>query len=87
VIVFCGSLNTFDEKSFYDTLAAAFGAASETVAFNFLSSPRLAGADWLSWHAPKEVLAFAQQLTNDVTMLDDYMDGDCTLAMRKAHKK
>ncbi|MGE5609570.1 MAG: hypothetical protein ACM359_09980 [Bacillota bacterium] len=87
VIVFCGSLNTFDEKSFYDTLATAFEAATEMVVFNFLSSPRLAGADWLLWHAPKDVRAFAQRLTADVAMLDDYMDGDCTLAMRKAHEK
>lgn len=84
VIVFCGSLNTFDRQGFYDTLAAAFMATSDMVAFNFLSSPRLAGADWLLWHSPEEVAAFARQLAYDVTVLNDYMNGDCTLAMRKA---
>jgi SAM-dependent methyltransferase len=87
VIIFCGSLNTFDDKTFYDTLAMAYSAATEIVAFNFLSSPRLAGADWLSWHRPEEVVAFAQQLTPEVTMLNDYMDGDCTIAMRKNNRQ
>jgi len=83
-IVFCGSLNTFQAAEFHRALRAAFEGAGEAVLFNFLSSPRLAHAEWLRWHAPPEVLAFARQMTDDVKVLMDYLDGDCTMAVRKA---
>jgi SAM-dependent methyltransferase len=82
-IIFCGSLNTLDAAAFYRSLRAAVEAAGKTVVFNFLCSPRLASAEWLTWHRVEDVLAFARQMAEDVTLLDDYMEGDCTIALRK----
>ena len=45
VVVFSGSLNTADDAAFYATLARAYAAAAETLVFNFLSSPMLAGRE------------------------------------------
>jgi hypothetical protein len=83
VVVVSGALNTLDAAAFYGTLRRACDAAAEVLAFNFLSSPMLAGRSFLHWHAPEQVVAFARGLTRDVTRLDDYLPGDCTLALRK----
>jgi len=83
VVVLCGSLNTFDVEAFHRTIRLAYDAAGESLIFNFLSSGRLAAAAWLHWHRPEDVLAFARNFTDDVASLSDYMDGDCTIAMRK----
>jgi SAM-dependent methyltransferase len=83
VIVFCGSLNTLSEEHFYDALNTAFEATAEWLAFNFLCSTRLAAVDWLTWHRRDTVLAFATRLTPSVTVDERYMDGDCTMVMRK----
>ncbi|MCY2952711.1 MAG: class I SAM-dependent methyltransferase [Planctomycetota bacterium] len=84
VVVLCGSMNTFDAAGFFGTIRTAYDAATEVVVFNFLSSPRLAAAEWLSWHDPADVLAFVERFSDDVRRLADYMDGDCTVAIRKA---
>jgi len=84
VVVLCGSMNTFDAARFFGTIRTAYDAATEAVVFNFLSSPRLAAAEWLSWHEPADVLAFAERFSDGVESLADYMDGDCTVAIRKA---
>ena len=81
VVVFSGSLNTLDDGPFYATLRRAFDAAAERVVFNFLSSPYLAGAEYLRWRCPSDVVRFAAQLTRDVRTLDDYLEGDCTVAL------
>jgi SAM-dependent methyltransferase len=84
VVVFCGSVNTFEPGDFYRTLRRAYDAATEAVVFNFLSSPRLAAAEWLRWHRPDDVVAFGRRLADDVVILADYTEGDCTIALRKA---
>ena len=83
VVYFSGSLNTLDAAAFYRTIRLAYEAAAETLVFNFLCSPLLAGAAYLHWRPPSEVVAFARTLTHDVRKLDDYLDGDCTLALTK----
>jgi hypothetical protein len=83
-IVYCsGALNTIDSADFHGTIRNAFAAARRTLVFNFLSSPLLAGETYLRWHHRRDVLAFARSLTRSVDVLDDYIDGDCTIAMRK----
>ena len=83
VVYFSGSLNTLDAAAFYRTIRLAYEGAAETLVFNFLCSPLLAGAAYLHWRPPTEVIAFARTLTGDVRKLDDYLDGDCTLALAK----
>jgi SAM-dependent methyltransferase len=83
IVVLCGSLNTLEEGIFHSTLRHAFSAATESLVFNFLCSSRLASAKWLTWHRVERVRSFAESLTSDVTVIDDYMDGDCTMALHK----
>ncbi len=82
-IVLSGSLNTLDTATFYKTIRYAFDAAIEGVVFNFLDSPFLAAASYLTWHPRAEVFAFAQSLNRDVKMLHDYLHGDCTISICK----
>jgi hypothetical protein len=84
VVYFSGSLNTLDATTFYRTIRLAYEATAESLVFNFLCAPLLAGAPYLHWRPPNEVVAFARTLTNDVRQLDDYLDGDCTLALTKS---
>jgi SAM-dependent methyltransferase len=84
VITFSGALNTMDSSGFYSTLKRAYDAARETLVFNFLCSSRLAGADYLVWHPTDEVIGFARTLSDRVRKLEDYLPGDCTVAMGKA---
>jgi hypothetical protein len=81
--VLSGSLNTLDTPNIYKTIRYAFDAAIEGVVFNFLDSPFLAAASYLTWHPHTEVLAFTKTLSDDVTMLHDYLHGDCTISIRK----
>lgn len=82
VVVFSGSLNTIEDDDFYATIRRAYDASAEAVVFNFLCSSYLAGADYLRWRRPDDVIAFARQLTPDVRTLDDYLHGDFTVALR-----
>lgn len=82
-VVFSGSLNTVDEGTFYETLGRAYDATAEAVVFNFLSSPALAGRAYLTWHHREKVEAFARRIASDVAVLEDYLQGDCTVAMLK----
>ena len=84
VVVFSGSLNTLDDDAFYTTLRRAVDATADAVAFNFLGSPYLAGADYLRWRRPADVLRFCKGLSSDVRALDDYLHGDFTVALRTA---
>lgn len=84
VVVFSGSLNTLDQETFYATLRRAFDATAHQLIFNYLDSPYLANARFLTWHRPDMVLAFARGLTPDVNELSNYMEGDRTLLLEKA---
>lgn len=83
VVYFSGSLNTLDPASFYATIRKGYDAAAETLVFNFLASPELAGVSYLHWHPPNEVWTFCKTLTDDVRRLDDYLRGDMTFALTK----
>jgi phospholipid N-methyltransferase len=83
VILCSGSLNTLEPDDFYHVLHRAFAAARRAVVFNFLCSPLLAAAPFLRWHHLGDVKSFARTLTSHVTMRDDYIPGDCTLALWK----
>lgn len=83
VVVFSGSLNTLEDEAFYTTVRRAFEACAETLEFNFLCNPYLAGADYLRWRRPSDVIAFAKQLSPRVETLDDYLHGDFTVAIHK----
>lgn len=83
VVVVSGALNTADDAVFYSTLARAFDAAAETLVFNFLCSPMLAGREYLHWRRPQDVTRFARGLCGDVSLLDDYLPGDMTVRLGK----
>lgn len=83
-IVYCsGALNTIDSDAFYVAIRNAFAAAGSALVFNFLSSDLLAGVSYLNWHRRSEVLHFARSLTRAVEVDESYIDGDCTIRMRK----
>lgn len=81
VIVVSGSLNTLDDAAFYSTIRRMADATAHAVVFNFLASPHLAAADYLHWRLPSDVLAFARSLATEATILQDYLEGDATIAM------
>jgi hypothetical protein len=84
-IVYCsGALNTIAGDDFYHAIADAFATSRRAFVFNFLSSPLLAGATYLFWHRRLDVLRFARSLRASVQVIEDYIEGDCTIALRKA---
>lgn len=83
LVIISGALNTLDTPAFYPTIRRAFDAAGEAMVFNFLDSPLLAAASYLTWHKREEVLEFAFRLAPDVRVLADYLDGDSTIAVHK----
>jgi hypothetical protein len=83
VIVFCGSLNTLSPMDAESTLRNAWESAGRAVVFNFLASPMLANASHLTWYPPDDMIHFACGLSRHVRSLDDYLDGDCTVIMRR----
>lgn len=86
-IVFSGSLNTLTDREFYATLGHAFMASGAEVVFNFLSSPALAGKLYLFWRSTAAVEGFARTMTAQVDVYEDYLHGDCTVAMRKQSER
>ena len=83
-VVYCsGALNTIESDDFYLTIRHAFAAAGRAVVFNFLSSSLLAGTNYLRWHHPRAVLKFCRALSEDITRHEGYIEGDCTVAVRK----
>jgi len=88
VIVFSGSLNTFDEADAKIVLARAFEACKEAVVFNFLSArnhvkdpPDPSPARRFD---PVVMLGWALELTPSVRFRQDYFGGhDGTIAMFK----
>jgi SAM-dependent methyltransferase len=83
VIVFSGSLNTLEESDFTNVIRRAFDAAAEAVVFNYLDSPDLAGAAYLRWRKPAEVMQLVKSLGPRVETLSDYLPGDSTVAVFK----
>jgi len=83
VILFSGSLNTLSTDDFYQTLRLAWQFTRSELGFNFLSSPRLASAQHLTWHRKPDVLEWAYSLTADVAVDSTYREGDCTVVLRK----
>jgi hypothetical protein len=83
VIVFSGSLNTLEPEHFYISLRQGWEAAGEVLVFNFLAAKHIASAEWLSWHHAGDVLNVARSWSSEVRMLEDYLDGDCTIALWK----
>jgi hypothetical protein len=83
VVIFSGSLNLLSSRQFYRTLREAWSATRLWLAFNFLCSPELSNAPWLTWHRRAHVRAFAQGLGAEVHLDDGYEEGDCTAVMRK----
>ncbi|HKI00681.1 MAG TPA: class I SAM-dependent methyltransferase [Thermoanaerobaculia bacterium] len=86
VVVFSGSLNTLTRPQFYRVLRAAWEAAGQWLAFNFLNSQSWCGEDWLYWHRRKSVLAFCRSLGGEPAFDESYLEGDCTVAVRKEPK-
>lgn len=84
IVAFSGSLNTVDDGPFYETIRRAFDATAWALAFNFLSAPTLAGAEHLRWRPRHDVERFVATLgALEVRVIDDYLDGDCTIAALK----
>lgn len=84
VVAISGALNTMGAEAFYRTIRRAYEAASEVLVFNFLCSERLAGASYLSWHRLEEVLGVVGTFSREVRVVEDYLEGDCTVAVGKA---
>jgi len=83
VVIFSGSLNTLPNPQFHRTLRAAWAAAGRALVFNFLSSQFWAGEDWLYWHRRQNVVAFCRALGGEPGYDDSYLEGDCTIAVRR----
>jgi ubiquinone/menaquinone biosynthesis C-methylase UbiE len=83
VVIFSGSLNLLSFRPFFRSLERAWAATGRWLAFNFLSSPDLAGESYLRWHRQETVLAWARRHTTIVRTATGYEDGDCTVAMRR----
>jgi hypothetical protein len=83
VTVFSGSLNTLEPKQFYLSLRQGWAATAEVLVFNFLAAKHIASAEWLTWHHASEVLKVVQSWSSEVRMLEDYLDGDVTIALWK----
>lgn len=83
VVIFSGSLNTLTRPQFYRTLRAAWDAAGQSLVFNFLSSTYWCGEDWLNWHRRDTVLDFCSSLGGKASFDESYLEGDCTVAVRK----
>jgi hypothetical protein len=83
VLFYSGSLNTMDRDDFFNCLRGGFTAAKQAVVFNFLASATLAAAPHLAWYHRDEIDAFARTLSSRVKLWDDYLPGDCTVAMWK----
>jgi SAM-dependent methyltransferase len=83
-VIYCsGALNTIEADEFYQAIHNAFAAAKLALVFNFLNSDLLAGVTYLHWHKRGDVLKFARSLADEVEVDDTYIDGDCTISMRK----
>ena len=83
VLVFSGSLNFLSSRLFYRSLDAAWAASRQSLVFNFLCSPDLAGAEGLSLAPPRNRPGLRPASHGLGAMDDAYEDGDCTVVMRQ----
>jgi SAM-dependent methyltransferase len=83
VVIFSGTLNTLSRPRFYRALRAAWAATGQWLVFNFLSTRNWCGEDWLTWHRRRTVLAFCRSLGGEPRFDESYLEGDCTIAVRK----
>jgi len=84
VLIFCGSLNTVADDQFYATLRRGFDATAWALVFNFLCTGELAGAEHLYWRTRGDVEAFIRTFgAKEIRVRDDYLAGDCTIAVLK----
>jgi precorrin-6B methylase 2 len=84
VVVFSGSLNTLEEAQFEISLRQGFEATGDAMVFNFLSAASLASAEWLRWHHRSSLMEMVRGWGQRSEMLEDYLDGDCTIAVYKS---
>jgi hypothetical protein len=82
VLVLSGSLNTLEDRGFYATLDNLLRLPWRRVGFNFLSSPKLAGVEWLYWREPCAIMDYLKGRCAEIAILEDYLEGDCTVAVR-----
>lgn len=93
VVTISGTLNTMDESTSMRLLAAAWGATSEALIFNFLSDrcgPRATPQAYPAHRLPTmKLLDWAFTRTPDVQFRQDYFlhGHDATILMRKAEQK
>lgn len=86
LVVFSGSLNTFDQDAAFEVVARAFRSSREGVVFNFLSAKNheknpIDPAPAKRFE-PSRMLELALGLTPKVLFRQDYFDGhDATIAM------
>jgi SAM-dependent methyltransferase len=83
VVIFSGSLNTLTRPQFYRALRGAWAASGQCLVFNFLNSRFWCGEDWLYWHRRSTVLAFCRSLGGEPSFDESYLEGDCTVAVRR----
>jgi SAM-dependent methyltransferase len=83
VVIFSGSLNTLTRPKFYRALRSAWEATGQCLIFNFLNSQSWCGEDWLYWHRRPSVLKFCRSLGGEPRFEEGYLEGDCTVAVRK----
>jgi hypothetical protein len=83
VILFCGSLNTLGKFQIFQALAMAWKFTGHQLGFNFLCSPRLAAAPHLVWQSKSEMLDPLDAYGGRITVDDQYLMGDCTVAITK----
>ena len=83
VILFCGSLNTLGKFQIFQALAMAWKFTGHQLGFNFLCSPHLAAAPHLVWQSKSEMLDPLGAYGGRITVDDQYLLGDCTVAMTK----
>jgi len=86
LVVFSGSLNTFEPERAFEVVKRAFHAAREGVVFNFLSSKNhereLIDPSPAKRFEPARMLERSLELTPRVRFRQDYFDGhDATIAM------
>ena len=85
IVVFSGSLNTLEDGPFTRRSVARLQRVSRRG--SGLQLPGLVegpvGRDYLHWRRKQHVQSFAEELGGKVRMIEDYLDGDCTVCLEK----
>jgi SAM-dependent methyltransferase len=85
IVIASGSLNyqSSDKNYLQKAIQAGFYACNEAFAFNLLNSHFFRQDRLLKAYNPDEVLSICRQLTDQVQFIDDYMQEDFTIILRK----